>query len=94
MVADVSSKTFNIISTSNANMNLAITIVVTAFLVLELSNILVLYFKPEFRFANGVGVFNAWEKSKEDTYMHSFVNYLVKWVAGSKIIFVALLIVM
>ncbi|MFQ5436076.1 MAG: hypothetical protein ACE5FD_14475, partial [Anaerolineae bacterium] len=42
---------------------------------------------------NGVGVFNAWEKSKSDPEMHQFVRYLVFWVAGTKLIFIALLIV-
>jgi hypothetical protein len=42
---------------------------------------------------NGVGIFNAWEKSKTDPEMHLFVSYLVNWVAGTKLIFIALLIV-
>ncbi len=75
------------------DMNVVIIIVVIAFLTLEIANILALYFKPEIRFANGVGVFNGWKKSKEDSSMHDFVKYLVKWVAGTKIIFVLLLIV-
>ena len=43
--------------------------------------------------ANSVGVFNAYEKSKSDSEMHNFVNYLVNWVAGTKLIFLALLTV-
>lgn len=42
---------------------------------------------------NGLGVFNAWEKSKADPEIHQFVRYLVNWVAGTKLIFIALLIV-
>jgi hypothetical protein len=43
--------------------------------------------------ANSVGIFNAYEKSKSDSEMHNFVNYLVNWVAGTKLIFLALLTV-
>jgi hypothetical protein len=70
-----------------------IKVVIIAFMALEAGNIVVMYFKPEFKFANGIGVFNAWEKSKEEPSMYNFTNYLVKWVAGSKIIFVLLLTV-
>jgi hypothetical protein len=34
------------------------------FLLLEITNVLTLYFVPGSTKANGVGVFNAWEKSK------------------------------
>ena len=72
---------------------LAIKITIIVFMVLELSNIIALYFKPDFKFANAVGMFNAWEKTKEDTGIHDFVRYLVNWVAGTKLIFIALLTV-
>ena len=68
-------------------------IVLITFITLETFNIFVLYFQPTFKYANGVGVFNAWERSKKDPPMYDFANYLVKWVAGSKVIFVLLLIV-
>ena len=42
---------------------------------------------------NGLGVFNAWEASKADPEMHQFVRYLVNWVAGTKLIFISLLLV-
>jgi hypothetical protein len=52
----------------------------------------ILYFAPGFaRGGNGVAVFNAWEKSKKDPELHAFVCYLVNWVAGTKLIFLALL---
>ena len=35
----------------------------------------------------------AWEKSKGDPEIHNFVKYLVNWVAGTKLIFILLLIV-
>jgi hypothetical protein len=70
-----------------------IKIVTIGFLALEATNVITLYFFPGFKFANGVGVFKAWEKSKNDPEMHSFVKYLVNWVAGTKLIFIFLLIV-
>ena len=73
-------------------MNL-ITIVIIAFLILEATNVLTLYFFPGSKYANGVGVFKAWEKSKGDPEIHNFVKYLVNWVAGTKLIFILLLIV-
>ncbi len=71
----------------------AITIVTIAFLIMEASNIITLYFFPSSKFANGVGVFKAWEKSKQDPDLHDFVSYLVNWVAGTKLIIILLLIV-
>ena len=68
-------------------------IAVTVFVLMELSNVLFMYFKPDSTQANSVGVFNAWEKSKQDPEVHDFVKYLVNWVAGTKLIFLSLLIV-
>jgi hypothetical protein len=59
---------------------------------MEASNIITLYFFPASKFANGVGVFKAWEKSKQDPDLHDFVSYLVNWVAGTKLIIILLLI--
>jgi hypothetical protein len=42
---------------------------------------------------NGIGVFNAWEVSKENESVHALVKYLVYWVAGTKLIFIGLLLV-
>lgn len=67
------------------------TIVILAFILLELSNVLALYFAPGSTYANAVGVFSAWEKSKQDPQVHDFVRYLVYWVAGAKLIFLFLL---
>ena len=67
---------------------------VAIFAVLEVLNILTLYFNPGTKMGNGVGVFKAWETSKADPPMHQFVSYLVNWVAGTKLIFIALLIVL
>lgn len=67
--------------------------VIIAFLLLESTNIAALYFFPDSKLANSVGVFKAWEKSKADPEIHNFVKYLVNWVAGTKLIFIVLLIV-
>jgi hypothetical protein len=70
-----------------------IAIVIIGFIVLETTNVLALYFFPDSKFANSVGVFNAWDNSKRDPEIHNFVMYLVNWVAGTKFIFILLLIV-
>jgi len=66
-------------------------IVILAFMLLEFSNVLAMYFAPGSKSANAVGVFSAWEKSKQDPEIHDFVRYLVYWVAGAKLIFLFLL---
>ncbi len=62
------------------------------FIVLELMNVFTLYFKPESKMGNGIGVFNALEKSKADPEQFALVTYLINWVAGAKLIFIALLL--
>ncbi len=71
-----------------------LTVAVLLFLVLEATNVVLLYFFPGSRRGNAVGVFRAWEGSKRDPEVHAFVRYLVNWVAGTKLIFVALLAVL
>lgn len=68
-------------------------IIIIVFLVLETSNVLMLYFSPGSKNANAVGVFTSWEKSKQYPDIHEFVKYLVNWIAGTKLIFIFLLIV-
>lgn len=63
------------------------------FILLEISNVIILYFKPDSKLGNGIAVFDAWEKSKQDEQIHDFIKYLVYWVAGTKLIFIMLLIV-
>ena len=70
-----------------------LSIAIIIFIVLESLNVLTLYFSPGSRMGNGLGVFDAWERSKADPEMHQFVRYLVNWVAGTKLIFIALLLV-
>ena len=73
-------------------MNILI-VVTIVFLIMEASNVLALYFFPGSKNMNSVGIFKAWEKSKSDPEIHNFVKYLVNWVAGAKLIFIFLLIV-
>jgi hypothetical protein len=73
-------------------MNLLV-IVIIGFLLMEATNVAALYFFPDSKLANSVGVFKAYEKSKADPEVHNLVKYLVNWVAGTKLIFIALLVV-
>jgi hypothetical protein len=68
-----------------------IKVVIFIFILLESSNVLAMYFAPGSRYANAVGVFTAWEKSKQYPEIHNFIRYLVYWVAGAKLIFLLLL---
>ena len=70
-----------------------LSLVIVLFIVLEGLNIIILYFFPQSNKGNGVAVFDAFEKSKEHPEIHLFIKYLINWIAGSKLIFVALLIV-
>lgn len=63
------------------------------FIVMETTNISILYFAPDSKLGNGVAVFNGWDKLKRDENEHLFVKYLVNWVAGTKLIFIVLLLV-
>lgn len=69
-----------------------LTIAIIAFIVLETGNVAILYFAPDSRLGNGVAVFNPWFASQKDESMGLFAKYLVNWVAGTKLIFIALLI--
>ena len=70
-----------------------LSIVILLFVVLESSNVVLLNFFPTSQKGNGIGAFNAYEQSKAIPEVHAFVKYLINWVAGTKIIFIALLIV-
>ena len=58
------------------------------FVSIEFLNIMTLYFMPSSRIGNGVGVFNALDKANQDENMKPFVSYLINWVAGTKLIFI------
>jgi|GEM_PF-241761 len=70
----------------------AISIALIVFGTLELLNVLVLYLSPGSKRGNSVGFFNAYAKSKSDPEIHALVTYLINWVAGTKLIFIVLLI--
>jgi len=70
-----------------------LSIAIVVFVVLETLNIGMLYFVPGTRKGNGMGVFDAYGKSESHPELRSLISYLVNWVAGTKIIFIALLIV-
>jgi len=69
-----------------------ISVVLLVFGVIELANVLLLYLAPGSRRGNSMGFFKAYERSKEDPEVHALVSYLVNWVAGTKLIFIVLLI--
>lgn len=70
-----------------------LSIAILIFILMEGANVCLLYFAPGSRLGNGVGVFDAWDGSKQDENTHLFAKYLVDWVAGVKLIFIALLVV-
>ena len=71
---------------------MTVLIAITAvFLLLEIANVAALYFNPGSAMFNAVGVFRAWETSKEHPEVHDLVRYLTFWVAGTKLIFILLL---
>jgi len=70
-----------------------LSIAIVVFIVMETLNILILYFKPDSRLGNGVAVFDSWNDAKKDESMTLFSHYMAYWVAGSKLIFIVLLLV-
>lgn len=70
-----------------------LTIAMTLFIILESLNVIILYFKPNSTKGNGVAVFNAFELSKKYPEIHAFIKYMIYWVAGTKLIFILLLVV-
>lgn len=68
-------------------------IAIIIFCIMELGNVLILYFKPDSKLGNGVAVFDAWKDVKEDKNLDLFVHYMAYWVAGVKLIFIFLLLV-
>ncbi len=66
---------------------------IITFILMELSNVLILYFKPKFKYGNGIAVFDDYQIAENDKSMFLFVNYLKNWVANVKLIFIVLLFV-
>lgn len=70
-----------------------LSIAMLVFIILESLNVIILYKFPNTTKGNGVGVFDAYEKSKCDPEVHAFIKYLINWIAGTKLIFILLLVV-
>lgn len=66
---------------------------ISVFVFIECLNVLMLYFVPGSKKGNGVGVFDAYEESKTDEKTYRFIEYLINWVAGAKLIFIMIGIV-
>ena len=71
---------------------LQITLLVFAFI--ESLNMLELYFLQNNCKFNGACIFSGWEKSKADPEVHMLMRYLVNWLAGVKMIVIALVLVL
>lgn len=68
-------------------------IAIIVFVIMETANVCILYFAPDSRLGNGVAVFDEWGNSKKDEGTHLFAQYMTNWVAGTKLIFIVLLLV-
>ena len=66
---------------------------ISIFVFIEFLNILMLYFMPDSKIGNGVGVFNDYLELKANPEVNDFVGYLINWVAGAKLIFIMIGIV-
>ncbi len=66
---------------------------IIVFVFIEFLNIIMLYFIPESKIGNGVGVFNSYHEAIKDPKTEDFVKYLINWVAGAKLIFIMIGIV-
>ncbi len=67
-------------------------IAIIIFIVLEALNVIIIYTKPEFKYGNGMSPFRQWEELKKSQATKLFARYMANWVAGSKVIFIALLL--
>lgn len=61
---------------------------ISVFCFIETLNIIILYFNPTFKYGNGVGVFNDYNELMKDDNKKDFVSYMINWVAGTKLIFI------
>ena len=67
-------------------------IALVLFIILETLNVILLYKMPGSTRGNAVGVFRAYAKTREEPAVAAFVDYLINWVAGTKLIFIVLII--
>lgn len=70
-----------------------LSIAIIIFCIMETGNVMILYFMPDSRLGNGVAVFDSWHDAKKDSAMDLFAHYMAYWVAGVKLIFIFLLMV-
>lgn len=70
-----------------------LSIAIIIFCIMELGNVFILYFMPDSKLGNGVAVFEAWRDVKKDQALDLFAHYIAYWVAGIKLIFIFLLMV-
>lgn len=70
-----------------------LTVTIVVFCIMELGNVLILYFHPDSKLGNGVAVFDAWRDIKTNEETDLFAHYMAYWVAGVKLIFIFLLLV-
>ncbi len=70
-----------------------ISVALILFIILESLNVVCMYCFPDLKKGNSISSFNAYEKAKQDPEMFIFIKYLVNWVAGTKFIFILLLVV-
>lgn len=63
------------------------------FIIMESANVIILYYFPTSKYGNGVAVFDFYNESKKDENSHLFAKYMTNWVAGVKLIFIVLLLV-
>lgn len=68
-------------------------VAIILFCIMELGNVLILYFTPDLKIGNGVAILDSWRDAKENEYMELFTRYMAYWVAGVKLIFIVLLLV-
>jgi len=66
---------------------------ILVFVIIETLNICMLYFAPGMKQGNALGVFKAWDTAQKDENMKEFATYMAAWVAGAKLIFIMLGIV-
>ena len=72
---------------------LVLQIAILLFVLMELSNVIILYRKPDFKYGNSMRVFCAFRALQPQSDAYIFVKYLVNWVANCKLIFLTMLVV-
>lgn len=74
-------------------MEIILDVAITIFVLMEISNVIIMYFKPDFKYGNSMIAFKTWSEMQENEENKLFTKYLVNWVANCKLIFLILLIV-